>query len=1137
MPRAQELRLLQVAALALAPVLGAACDDVAPSGLRDTPPGSGPTVVFDLLHRPLPDIPAPNDVATVADPTSRTGRRINPSQVAPSSLERVAREAIADLEGWGTFAPIQVAFRPSAGARKGEPAIDLARLRALMQRDHHRFEDDPVYVVNLKTGVPAPLDLGDGDFPITIRDRDQYYANDEHADSWTVLFETHEEGAGLTQSDYRPSLDTDFDGVLDHPNAVGPVGTGADGILSWYERETDTLILRPVVPLEEKAEYAVVLTDRLVGPDGQPVRSPFPAIHHPQQRAAIERVRAVLSDAARKNYYGDLAGTGLDHVAFAWSFTTAPVTEDLIALRDGLFGAGPFGWLAREFPAKATAMRSAGLAADPADDPPGWQQDAKCSAAAKHPYAVKVADVLPQIEPLVKAIGGVSDEETRALKESLAYVDTIIVGTYPVTYLMGDPSHEDPAQRFKIDARNGTGQIGRDLGHFMLAVPKETAAHKQPFPSVVWSHGTTLSDIETLVRAGFFARSGLATIAYDAPGHGLVLEPGQLTLARGLLWGACVVPWLDNVAKGRARDLDGDGVADSGGLLWTSYIAHSRDNIRQTVLDAVQLGRVLRGFDGQTRTDQDFDGDGQPDLAGDFDSNGVPDVGGTAPIYASGNSFGGVTSAIQGAIDPNVSAAAPISSGGGLTDIAARSYGVVDSVVEQILTPIMVSVPAAERKGSTRCSDAQRSVRMVVNDLTRSRELEIACLSKDELAEQMTVRLYNVTASEVRCARTAKDGRFRVAIPASAGDRLTLEVYTKPDVVLSYDGCALADGAPLGRVVSTWEQPAVTYRGVADPTKTCAEPAGCAQYRDAFYPVGSPLVAPQTGLGLRRNTPDLRKLFVLTQSALEPGDPINYAAYYGLKPSPAPGGGALPPRGLMVANTVGDHFVVVATGNALARAAGAVPFLAPEAAGTYPDLAAFATPSALWQQLGGRSPDDVLVDGWVLEGNFRLTRTPAGGSCAANYVPSAVCPGSASSSAATCRQTLFDPDWHSEGADRLAAQHPLPPLRLARAAGVVVKDQATLEEAWAPRLVGAPFGADGAWTPAGPLVSLVNAYVNPEGQHVWVLPNPCKAWDDSAYYDHLLARFLTTNGADLYTLSHPATHACLATQSCDFLTK
>jgi hypothetical protein len=63
----------------------------------------------------------------------------------------------------------------------------------------------------------------------------------------------------------------------------------------------------------------------------------------------------------------------------------------------------------------------------------------------------------------------------------------------------------------------------------------------------------------------------------------------------------------------------------------------------------------------------------------------------------------------------------------------------------------------------------------------------------------------------------------------------------------------------------------------------------------------------------------------------------------------------------------------------------------------------------------------------------------------------------------------------------------------------------------------------------------MDAYVNPLGQHVWTTSDPCKAWDDAVYYDHALARFLVTGGTDLYYLSHPATHGCMANQSCDFL--
>src|SRR5687767_9686881 len=102
----------QLALIGIVLTIGAsACDvDRAPEGARRTPDGDGPRVVFDVTRRPLPEIPQPNDVATFADPTSRTGRRINVSLVAPTHLEERARADFTSLEGWGTFAPFTVAF-------------------------------------------------------------------------------------------------------------------------------------------------------------------------------------------------------------------------------------------------------------------------------------------------------------------------------------------------------------------------------------------------------------------------------------------------------------------------------------------------------------------------------------------------------------------------------------------------------------------------------------------------------------------------------------------------------------------------------------------------------------------------------------------------------------------------------------------------------------------------------------------------------------------------------------------------------------------------------------------------------------------------------------------------------------------
>src|SRR5687767_9082663 len=102
------LRLCALGSVAL--MLTASCDDDAPLDFGRTPPGPGARVRYDLGHLPLPDIPLPNDTATWPDPTSRTGLRINASLVAPTEIERDARERFDRLEGWGTFAPITLSF-------------------------------------------------------------------------------------------------------------------------------------------------------------------------------------------------------------------------------------------------------------------------------------------------------------------------------------------------------------------------------------------------------------------------------------------------------------------------------------------------------------------------------------------------------------------------------------------------------------------------------------------------------------------------------------------------------------------------------------------------------------------------------------------------------------------------------------------------------------------------------------------------------------------------------------------------------------------------------------------------------------------------------------------------------------------
>ena len=93
-----------------------------------------------------------------------------------------------------------------------------------------------------------------------------------------------------------------------------------------------------------------------------------------------------------------------------------------------------------------------------------------------------------------------------------------------------------------------------------------------------------------------------------------------------------------------------------------------------------------------------------------------------------------------------------------------------------------------------------------------------------------------------------------------------------------------------------------------------------------------------------------------------------------------------------------------------------------------------------------------------------------------------------------------------------------------------------LESAWAPRIQGVPFSPDGAWTPGPGLVASVTAYMQPTGQHDWSVGDPCQSFDPTTYMDNLLAHYFASGAKDLYYLSHPSTHACLANSSCSFFT-
>ncbi len=1054
-------RLLRHAfALASLATLAASCAmDRAPTGLRRTPTGSGATVRFDQGHQPFPEIPLPNDTATWPDPTSRTGLRVNASLVANAAIEQQARRHLSEMEGWGTFAPISVAFDINRNdpAYKGYagPALDLADVKKRHQGDDYDFADDAVYLVHLKTGVPVALDLGAGNFDYTLKKLDKYWANDARVTERNLLFETLDETRKgmITPSEFLPEHDTDFDGTLDRPNLddltacaapdpdcddVGNAKYGtpecvegrrlrdrcvADHLLTWYERETDTLLLRPIVPLDEMTRYAVVITDRLVDGRGNPVKSPFDFVYHASMESTAARVKEIVNDAQVKRYYGDLAATGLDHVAFTWSFTTQPTVDDMVRLRNGLYGQGAFGRWGKQYPARFEVSRAVGLTRgleEGAKDPAGFatSDDGKKYGCGKRLenglYVVKYADLRPQVRDLLIGDFGLEDGPgSERLLRSFDHIDHLVVGTFKSPFLLeGGPKSKDPSAAFHLNFLTGQGEESEDTVQFWLVVPKETAKLKQPFNVDIYGHGLAGNFSELLLYAGNMAEHGLATIGINAVGHGLGFDTPAVSLAaQGRLHDVCVAPFFDAVTRTRARDLDNDGHADSGGDFWSSYLFHTRDGVRQSVLDHLQLVKIVRAFgtaEGQmlcrnetTGWDQaatapcDMNGDGKAELAGDFDFDGRPDVGGEAATYGTwGASLGGILAAIHGAIDPYVTAAVPGSGAGGLTDVGVRSFqgGVIEAVLLRMWGPLLVTVPASERTACnasstdgdrcTLCTAGQISMRWVMPESNDTGEIEVGCFAPNEIA-RTTVFVNNLRSGEVKCASLGEDARMRVGLPSSVGDTIEVSFFDGKNQVESYKSCRplLTRGATPKRRVDRWG-PGRFGMGTpnAVASETCKS-ASCASFQGHFYGEGTPLTAPAEGFGLVRQTPAVRRFLQLAQTALEPGDPVSFAPFYAVKKMTDPFGTTMAPHALLTLNTIGDINVPISAGIAFARASGALPFLRPDAVDRFPEYADYTTPADLYSALGSRTPNQVLVDNHVIEGIATLARHPAGSAC------------------------------------------------------------------------------------------------------------------------------------------------------------
>jgi hypothetical protein len=721
-----------------------------------------------------------------------------------------------------------------------------------------------------------------------------------------------------------------------------------------------------------------------------PVESPFPFVNPRDQTQALAPLGELLP-----RY-----GLDVGDVAFAWTFTTGSMTEDLEALRAGLYGAGPFAFLADEFP--VTSLRY-------------WTRDEMAAAFRQTAQPGKGADTwLPgactgeALTRLWNEALGEWDGNLCAVEADLSAVSMFFGGTFEAPDLMVDkdgvateryPQTQDEV--WDVDVSAGRLLRGRTEVTFWCALPYEDPAADcapgnpdgepfcAPFPTVLYGHGYGGSRAEISLHMGRHAAMGVAGCSLDAYGHGLNVWLDDPLAAAALATqigrfrevGAPELPGL--MTMGRDRDLNNDGVSDPGMDQWTYDIFHTRDMVRQSALEVTQLVRILRHMDGVTLA-----ADGR--LLGDVDGDGRVDWGGPSNTIGHwGISLGGIISGVVSGSEPSLDATSPNAGGAGLTDVSVRSSqaGVPEAVLLPMMGPLIAGCLPTDghdnplpvgAPGGTDClrgegvADAWQggTLRLVyfAQDLARLQQLEFGAVEGVQPGDR--VCLENLDNGERRCEVVNPRGWLRLGVAADALDAIERRPVIgvtddRPGPFDITDPTGIADRLAL--TVYVGETAEVRERVDTFELETT--------YQGSRYPAGAPLAALYNGYGYDRNTPDFRRLLAFAQAALGPGDPAEWGSHTYLQPldvsyDPFTVGGN---THVLLMPTAGDANVPVNTGVHMGRVSGLFgSWLRDESLG--PEVGwreYFVAPERL-----GATVDRWLADRYVMEGDPRLQRFP-----------------------------------------------------------------------------------------------------------------------------------------------------------------
>jgi hypothetical protein len=403
--------------------------------------------------------------------------------------------------------------------------------------------------------------------------------------------------------------------------------------------QTNTVFAESDELLEQHTRYALIATDELRDTSGDPVvGSALQAFLEGSSEANVqepELLREALAGAF------DVAELDPARVVAASIFTTQSVTAVLENIRDQLRA---------ESPAPATFQLGPNLRRTvfPFAEIMGITFERQ-TGTQSGPAQGGRFDLIPL------PVAGLQATDTIA---------TLAFGSYASPRFLS-------ADRTIPPVATGSGipiEQGLDPVFFNLFLPRGVTPARG-WPVAIFGHGFGGSKNAPLPLIASLAEQGIATIAINVVGHG----GGELGMLNVNTMAGDVVPLP---AGGRGVDLNGDGAIDATEGFAAAGRIDSRDGLRQTVVDLMQLVQVIRS--------------GGIDVNGDAVAELDPQR-----IYYTGVSLGGIYGTILLAVDRDIRAGVPNVAGGPLIDVARLSQNFRGLIAAELATrtPTLFNAP------------------------------------------------------------------------------------------------------------------------------------------------------------------------------------------------------------------------------------------------------------------------------------------------------------------------------------------------------------------------------------------------------------------------------------------------------------